>query len=274
MAIVEGRLETDRITFATRSAGEGELVLLLHGITAGAVVWDPVLEDLARDFRVVSVDQRGHGRSDKPDSGYGAEEYVADVGALLDALGPARAVVGHSLGARNAILAGAAFPERVGGVVAVDYAAGMDAEVLVGLRRARCPEGPLTSEDDVRRAIRTRSELLPVDAVERRLRHLYAVADGGFAPLASPSAIGQTLEAMHVDLVPALRDSSVPVLLVRGGDSPFLSEAAHTFSLGLRAGLQGAVVPGTDHFVPEEAPAELAARIRRFLRSEVEGYSS
>jgi len=274
MAIVEGRLVTDRITFATRSAGEGELVLLLHGITAGAVVWDPVLEDLARDFRVVAVDQRGHGRSDKPDSGYGAEEYVADVGALLDALGPARAVVGHSLGTRNAILAGAAFPERVGGVVAVDYAAGMDAEALVGLRRARSPGGPLTSEDDVRRAIRTRSELLPVDAVERRLRHLYAVADGGFAPLASPSAIGQTLEAMHVDLVPALRDSSVPVLLVRGGDSPFLSQAAHAFSLGLRAGLQGAVVPVTDHFVPEEAPAELAARIRRFLRSEVEGYSS
>ncbi|MDQ2625341.1 MAG: alpha/beta hydrolase, partial [Actinomycetota bacterium] len=97
--IVEGRLDTARLSFATRSAGQGELVLLLHGITAGAAVWDPVLSELARGYRVVAVDQRGHGRSDKPERGYGPDDYVADVGALLDALGPACAVVGHSLGA-------------------------------------------------------------------------------------------------------------------------------------------------------------------------------
>lgn len=263
--IIEGRLETARGTFATRSAGEGELVLLLHGITAGAAVWDPVLAELARNFCVVAVDQRGHGRSSKPESGYEAGEYVADVGALLDALGPARAVVGHSLGARNAILAGAAFPGRIGAVVAVDYAAGMEPEVMAGLRRARGGEGELSSEDDVRRSILARSARLPADAVERRLRHLYSVADDGFAPLASPSAIEQTLAAMDVDLEAALRDATVPMLLVRGADSPFLSEAAYAFSLGLRAGIRGAVVPDTDHFVPEEAPTELAALVREFL---------
>ena len=268
MGITAGRVATDRLTFATRSAGHGELLLLLHGITAGAVVWDPVVTGLARHFRVVAVDQRGHGGTGGPETGYGPQDYVDDVGALLDVLGPARAVVGHSLGARNAILAGAAFPDRIGAVVAVDYAAGIEPEVFARLRASRRGgEGVLASEEDVQRAIRARSPLLPDDAVVRRSRHLYSVADGGFVPLASPSAIDQTLEAMDVDLVPALRDSTVPTLIVRGGESPFLSAQAYRSSIALRAGIEGAVVPDTDHFVPEEAPDAVTRLVRTFLAS-------
>src|SRR5690606_37737879 len=174
-----------------------------------------------------------------PEHGYTAEDYVDDVAAVLGALGPARAVVGHSLGARNAILAGARLGDLVSAVVAVDYAAGMEPEVLARLRRSRAAgDGQLASEDDVRSSIRARSARLPEDAVERRFGHLYSVADGGFAPLASPSAIDKTLAAMDVDLEPALRESTVPMLLVRGAESPFLSEAAFELSLGLRAGLR------------------------------------
>ena len=287
MRVTASTLRTPRLTFGVRSAGQGELVLFLHGITAGAVVWDPVLEDLGRDFRCVAIDQRGHGLSDKPASGYGAADYVADVAAVLDALGPARAVVGHSLGARNAILAGAAMPERIGAVVAVDYAAGIEPEVFERLRASRSGgDGALGSADDVRRVVRSRSPLLPAAAVERRVAHLYALADGasardggfstftdssspradaGFAPLAASWAMDQTVAAMDVDLTAPLRESSVPTLIVRGGDSPFLTEDALATSLALRDSVQGAVVGGTDHFVPEEAPAELSALVRSFL---------
>lgn len=267
--ILETSIDTERLRFAARCAGRGELILLLHGITAGAAVWDPVIEDLARDFRVVAVDQRGHGRSEHPESGYAAQDYVADVGALLEVLGPARALVGHSLGSRNAILAAAAFPERVGAVVAVDYAAGIEPEVFENLRRARtAPVPPLRSEDAVRDSIRSRSALLPAEAVERRLRHLYELSDGEWRALASSAAIGATLEVVDVDLVPALRESAVPTLLVRGAQSPFLSEAAFAFSRGLREDLEAVEIPCADHFVPEEQPGALLAEIRRFLGAE------
>src|SRR5690554_154803 len=124
------RLETSRLGLSARVAGEGELVLLLHGITAGAVVWDPVIADLSRDHRVVAIDQRGHGKSEHPASGYTPDDYVADVAALLDVLGPVRAVVGHSLGGQNAILAGAAMPDRIGSVVSIDYAATIEPAVF------------------------------------------------------------------------------------------------------------------------------------------------
>lgn len=265
--VVAGTLRTHRLRFAVRRAGEGDLLLFLHGITAGAAVWDPVLEHLGGRYRCVAVDQRGHGRSDRPGRGYGAEDYVADVGAVLDALGPARAVVGHSLGARNAILAASAMPERIGAVVAIDYAAGIEPEVFERLRASRSGgDGPLPDDDAVRRSVRARSARLPEAAVEHRLRHLYQAVDGGYVPLAAPWAVDQTLRAMDVDLTGALRDSTVPTLLVRGAESPFLSEAAFTRSLDLRADLRGAVVAGTDHFVPEEAPSEVAALVRGFLR--------
>ncbi|WP_225753079.1 alpha/beta fold hydrolase [Actinotalea sp. Marseille-Q4924] len=266
MVVTDVVLSTGRLSFHARRAGEGELLLFLHGITAGAAVWDPVLEDLGREYRCVAIDQRGHGRSGKPDTGYRAEDYVDDVAAVLDVLGPARAVVGHSLGGRNAILAGAAMPERIRAVVAVDYAAGIEPEVFERLRVARSGgEGQLTDADAVRRAVRARSARLPDAAVERRLRHLYEAGDGGFVPLASSAAVDETLRAMDVDLTGALRDSTVPMLLVRGADSPFLSAAALATSLGLRADLRGAVVAGTDHFVHEEAPSEVAALVRGFL---------
>lgn len=267
MVIEESVLRTPRLSLHVRSAGAGELLVFLHGITAGAAVWDPVVEDLARDFRCVAVDQRGHGRSDKPRTGYGAEDYVADVAAVLDVLGPARAVVGHSLGARNAILAGSVMPERIGAVVAVDYAAAIEPEVFRALRAARTGgEGLLADDDAVRAAIRARSARLPDHAVERRVRHLYEAVDGGFVPLVSASAVDQTLRDLDVDLTGALRGSDVPMLLVRGGDSTFVSPRAFATSLALRAGLRGAVVPGVDHFVPEEAPLEVAALVRELLR--------
>jgi len=266
MGITSSTLRTRRLAFAARSVGEGDLVLFLHGITAGAVVWDPVIAELGRHFRCVAVDQRGHGHSEKPLTGYRAEDYVADVAAILDELGPARAVVGHSLGARNAILAGAAMPERVGAVVAVDYAAGIEPEVFEQLRAARAGgDGVLADLDDARRAVRSRSPLLPEAAVERRVQHLFSIADGACSPLAAPSAVDQTVEAMDVDLTGPLRESRMPVLVVRGAQSPFLSPVAYRLTLGLRHGIEGAVVPGTDHFVPEEAPHDLAALVRVFL---------
>lgn len=265
-SITVERLATSRIALNARFAGDGELVLLLHGITAGAIVWDPVIADLARDHRVVAIDQRGHGDSEHPSSGYTANDYVADIAAVLEVLGPARAVVGHSLGGRNAILAGAAMPDRIRSVVSIDYAATIEPGVFATLRNARAGgEGDLPDADSVRRAIRARSALLPDDAVERRARNLYTAVAGGYRPVASAAAVAETLAGMEADLSAALGGSTQPVLLIRGARSPFLSEAAFMRSLWLRHDLFGAVVAETDHFVPEEQPTEVARLVRQFI---------
>ncbi|MCZ7639916.1 MAG: alpha/beta fold hydrolase [Verrucomicrobia bacterium] len=104
--------------------GQGEPVVLLHGISRTAEhdwIQTGVLPALARQFQVLALDQRGHGRSDKP---VGTDAYgvrmVEDVARLLEHRGLARAhVVGYSMGGRIALKFLATHPQRVQSVVVV-----------------------------------------------------------------------------------------------------------------------------------------------------------
>jgi len=87
------------LTLSCRDQGatSGPAALLLPGPTDSWRSYQPVLDLLPPEIRAVSVSQRGHGESDKPDRGYNVEDFAADVIPLLDALGIERAVLaGHS----------------------------------------------------------------------------------------------------------------------------------------------------------------------------------
>ena len=101
--------------------GAGTPVVLLHGLSSSCRIWDLTAPLLAREFRVVAVDQRGHGLTDRPDSEYTFAEVCADLDALLLALRFDRPIlVGHSWGAGVALQFAADQPERVAGLVLVD----------------------------------------------------------------------------------------------------------------------------------------------------------
>jgi len=102
-------------------AGEGRPVVLLHGVASNARIWLPVAPLLAPRFRVLAVDQRGHGQSDKPASGYDFPSVVRDVLEFVDALGLERPVIaGHSWGGNVALELAARHPDRLAGLVLVD----------------------------------------------------------------------------------------------------------------------------------------------------------
>lgn len=75
------------LTLASADQGDalGPTVLMLPGPTDSWRSYELVLERLPRGVRAISVSQRGHGESDKPDVGYGIEDFAADVVGLLDA---------------------------------------------------------------------------------------------------------------------------------------------------------------------------------------------
>jgi pimeloyl-ACP methyl ester carboxylesterase len=102
-------------------------LVLLHGLASSAWIWDLVAPRLAQDRRVVALDQRGHGASDKPDTGYDFATIVADDLAAIAqlGLGPRVAVAGHSWGANVALEFGAAHPDRTAGLILVDGGFGM-----------------------------------------------------------------------------------------------------------------------------------------------------
>src|SRR4029078_13549833 len=65
----------------------GDLLVLVHGSWGNHHNWDPVVPGLARCFRVLTYDRRGHSQSERPDGQGHVEEDVADLAALIDHIG-------------------------------------------------------------------------------------------------------------------------------------------------------------------------------------------
>ncbi|ETA93343.1 hypothetical protein O982_22380 [Mycobacterium avium 10-5581] len=90
-------LHGDRVAF--RDQGEGEVLLLIHGMAGSSETWRSVIPPLAKKFRVIAPDLLGHGESAKPRTDYSLGAFAVWLRDFLDELGVSRAtVIGHSLG--------------------------------------------------------------------------------------------------------------------------------------------------------------------------------
>jgi pimeloyl-ACP methyl ester carboxylesterase len=129
MTHVQGQAHERRIEVASGVAlhveqrdGAGVPFVLVHGLASNVRLWDGVAERLvALGHAVVAIDQRGHGRSDTPETGYDLETAVADLLALIETLGLSRpVVVGQSWGGNVVLELGWRRPDVVSGVACVD----------------------------------------------------------------------------------------------------------------------------------------------------------
>jgi pimeloyl-ACP methyl ester carboxylesterase len=124
---------------AYRQAGEGPVVVLIHGITSNSQTWNRVIPSLARHFTVIAPDLAGHGESDKPKGDYSLGAHASGVRDLLLTLGHEHAsIVGHSLGGGIAMQFSYQFPERCERLALVD-SGGLGRDVSLLLRAATLP---------------------------------------------------------------------------------------------------------------------------------------
>ncbi len=104
--------------------GAGEPLALILGLGLDLSEWGVIIEPLARHYQVIAFDNRGAGRTEKPDQPYTAELMAEDTVGLLQALGIERAnVLGVSLGGRIALALTLTHPERVARLVLVSTSA-------------------------------------------------------------------------------------------------------------------------------------------------------
>jgi len=112
------RVSIGDVTLAYEDAGQGEPLIQLHGAGFGHHNFGAVTPYLTRHFRVLNVDQRGFGESDRPRHEYTFESWADDVAALLDALGIESAHIhGSSMGGPVAVNFAARHPSRVKGLI-------------------------------------------------------------------------------------------------------------------------------------------------------------
>jgi pimeloyl-ACP methyl ester carboxylesterase len=122
-----------------QAAGEGPLIVLLHGITSTSDCWREVMPRLAENHTVIAPDLIGHGRSAKPRGDYSLGAYAAGVRDLLALLGfESGTVIGHSFGGGIAMQFSYLFPEYVERMVLIG-SGGLGREVHPLLRAAVLP---------------------------------------------------------------------------------------------------------------------------------------
>src|SRR4030095_4948302 len=114
----------DGIKLAYEERGSGSpAFVFVHGWTCDRSFFAPQAEHFARRHRVVSVDLRGHGESDKPQGPYPIAAYADDIAYVIEQLGLGKAVaVGHSMGGITVLQLAATHPDRVAAIVMVDPA--------------------------------------------------------------------------------------------------------------------------------------------------------
>lgn len=260
------------IELRTLGAGlDGDQVpfLLVHGLASNARMWDGVAADLAAaGHPVVAVDQRGHGRSDKPDHGYDFATVVGDLVALIEALGWRRPVVaGQSWGGNVAIELAATHPELLGAVAAVDggfielsgrFASWMEClDVLAPPRLLGTPAATVEGW------MRSNHADWPETGIAGSMANFEILPDGTIAPWLTFERHLMILEALYLHR-PSLRfpQVRVPALLVPAdtGDVAWTHDkqvAVDEAIAALRHGRAHWFSPA-DHDIHAQHPAELA----------------
>lgn len=94
-----------------RTGGGKPPLVLAHGITDDGLCWTPSAEVFAKDFDVIMVDARGHGKSDAPEDGYTLQNLGTDLAGVIQALELEKPIIlGHSMGAITALVAAGLYP--------------------------------------------------------------------------------------------------------------------------------------------------------------------
>ena len=235
--------------------GSGPALLLTHGYSSTSAMWKGQIEALSKHHKLVLWDMRGHGRSDYPDepAAYSEALTVADMAALLDAVGAETAIVGGlSLGGYMSLAFHRAHPDRVRALLIIDT-------------------GPVFKKDEAREAWNKRAletgdrfdrEGLAVLRSGSRERSTVSHRDASGLARAARGMLTQR-DARVIESLPGIR---VPSLVMVGADdTPFL--AAADYMAAKIPGATKVVIPAAGHAVNIDQPQAFIDAVLPFLDS-------
>lgn len=248
---------------AYREIGEGEPLVLLHGVGMRLEAWSPQVEALSRTHRVICVDLPGHGESERIAPQARLPEFVAWLARLLDDLEIAAVnVAGHSMGALIAGGAAASFGDRVRRVALLNgaYRRGPVAKAAVTERARQIVEGaPIDFDGPLRRWFG--DETQAEDAYRLTRGWLTAVDREGYATAYRAFAEG---DDVYADDWPRV---SCPALFLTGQDDPN-STPAMSEAMAAAAPRGKAVVIEGRHMVNLTAPEQVNTILVDWLAQE------
>ncbi|MFH0769010.1 MAG: alpha/beta hydrolase [Chloroflexota bacterium] len=237
-------------------AGQGEAIVFLHGMMGSTESWTNQFAALSSNYRVIALDNRGHGKSSSPatEDEYSIEIFANDVCGLLKWLNIKKCCLGgHSFGGYVALQFAVEQPDMLAALVLVDTA---------GEQIARPPDyaqlrqklEELARSQGIDAALEYEAANNPVRIVRQRKP---AISVDGYIYV--PRAFGK-----WQGVTSQLSEIKVPTIIFRGEEDLRFVEAVQTLNNGI-AGSELITVKGAGHTPHEEAPDVFNRELLRFL---------
>jgi len=265
MSIVDPKLIYHRI-YPAESPGEVPVVLL-HGLMGFAANWGKVWPTLHTNRSVLVLDQRGHGRSPKPQTGYSPSDYAGDLAALLDFLQWDRAhIVGHSMGGRVALRFASLHPDRTASLTMEDSGAESRPDRVNWIRDLLASVPTPFPNRELAKTFFT--EHFKDDPMTGGFLHanLEQNEDGTLDwRFHAPGMIETVETGRATNAMKEFSELKAPTLIVRGGRSVEFPAPEAKAMAESRANAELVTIEGAGHFVHAEKPQEFTSALIRFL---------
>ena len=246
-------------------------MLFVHGGAAHAHWFDFVVADFVPDYRVLSLDLRGHGDSEWADPPrYTFHEYAADVDAFAKALDLRDFVlIGHSMGGMVSLLYTATYPGRVSRLVVVDTIMLMPAERVTKMHEfGKRPARPYATQQDLLERYRL-EPAGPQYARPEVVRHMALHAGRKNAEGRWQHKADRRVYASfeRIEGVPLWGKVKIPALVIKGEHSKrFLPKALAEVRANAPQ-VQHAEVPASDHHITLDNPQGFVEVVKAFLKN-------
>lgn len=250
-------------------------LVFLHGLMGSAANWRKITSMFEDTYHILIFDQRGHGRSFKPDEGYAPEDYAWDLKKILDELGWQKIfLVGHSMGGRNALEFAWRWPQSVEKLVIEDI--GPDANPEAVARTERLLElvpTPFASREGAKEFLLQRFPDLIASNPQASVLAQYfysnieeknGLADWRFS---KKGVLASLHEGRERERWQEFRELTMPILVVRGEKSEDLSREVMGRMVKENHHAQAIEIPRAGHWVHFDQPEIFAQALRQFFQT-------
>jgi esterase len=268
----------DQFNYSILGQNDQNRVVFIHGLMAFSANWRKIASRIQNDYQCLIYDQRGHGRSFKPDSEYSPEVYASDLKQMTNELGWDRFhLVGHSMGGRNAMVFADLYPDKLKSLVIEDMGPDSDANAVKYYEdMLNSIPTPFFSKDEMKaffsndfeKKFQSKEAIAVLSSFLQA--NIESVSEGSSAGLFdwrfSKKAILQTVKEGHTkDRWREISNLKMPTLLIRGENSHILKKDVFDRMVQSNPNIQGLEIKQAGHWIHYEKYEEFTSILREFL---------
>ena len=264
----------DNFNYSLLGTNATNRIVFVHGLMSFSANWRKIASKLETEFQCLIYDQRGHGRSFKPASGYAPENFAEDLNIITDELGWDQFhLVGHSMGARNAMVFANLHPEKVKTLTIEDMGPDSDPQVYSYYEQMlNAVPTPFKNRQEVKDFFEKDYAKVFSPKESASVLNLFLQANieekenGSYDWKFSKQAISEIARLGNSrDYWTEAKSFEMPVLLIHGESSHVLKQSTYQKMLDVNPHITGVQILGSGHWVHYEKYEEFTTTLRQFL---------